>query len=126
MPTITRTVAKGIPPRTRSPARRNKRNKAGKKKAIPKKNHKRHAATESDDENETTDPENLAPEAKSQRRSNKRRREGSVEVEVVGDEADESQVEEIEDTVTQPALSDGNEVSMNICRTTFAHAVPGG
>jgi len=119
MPSVTRTVAKGIVPRKHEPGRPTKRkpsaNKAGKKKVAP--NLKRHA-TESDDDQseERSDSEDSEPKAKTQRKSRTKRQRQDLseeEEEVVDDDADEPEVEEIEDMDNQPEISDGNVISTN-------------
>jgi hypothetical protein len=85
MPTVTRTVAKGIPPRLRSPARPAKGKTKNKRKAI---------------DSNADERDGSEPEPRSKKRGNKRRREVSSDndVEMVSDTDPEPIVEHIDMT----------------------------
>ncbi len=108
MPTVTRNVAKGIPPRQRSPARAAK-GKA--KKSVPKA-HKR-KATESDaDDSDSGQSSEAKPRAK---KRHKRRQEASSEQELeVVDSAPEASIEEVEDENAGSSTSNDSQVNTTL------------
>jgi len=96
MSTITRAIAKGIPPRVRSPGGKTKKKSALKPSTKPApKHHKRNAQ---DDESEETSDNESEPKAK-KKCSKRRRTEESPqsEVEVVDGAEPEPLVEEVEE-----------------------------
>jgi hypothetical protein len=104
--TVTRRVAKGIPPRVRSPPRT-------KKKPIPKKvgkNLKRHASESSDEEVKQPNSGNSVPKAtkKINKKHKRQRIEEPEEEEEIIDENVEPPIEDVEDV---DAERSGDEVS---------------
>jgi len=105
MPTVTRTVAKGIPPRKRSPAKPKHKAKASKSR----KNLKRQVDSNNDKSpSETSNSEDSEPKAKKKRLTKRQRKESSEEV-VEVDNPTKWPVEEVEDIGT---TSDDNSISV--------------
>ena len=116
MPTTTRTLMKGIPPRIRSPPRKGGGKKAAQLKSAPK-NHKRHASESGDEESpneDTSDSENPKLKQKGKKPAKWRctgefgeeEAEVEEEVEQVDDAVPEPEVEEVDDSA-----SSGDKVS---------------
>ena len=106
MPTVTRTITKGIPPRLRSPATKpGKSHKTVHKEKGLSVAKKRKATTDIDDElsDSGENPDSPRPKAKKRKRSTKRRREVTLssdeEIEVVDNAAKPPQVIEVVDDV---------------------------
>ena len=112
MPTVTRTVAKGIPPRVRSPSKSKKKSALKRPTKPAKKHHKRNASASGDDESEkTSESDGSEPKPKKKKRAKRQRLEESdSEVEIVDDGAEpEPLVEEVRED--DPARLSSDEVS---------------
>jgi hypothetical protein len=107
MPTVTRTVAKGIPPRQRTPA--NSKHKA--KASKTRKNKRQLDSSDDESVSEASDSEESAAKAKKKRPTKRRRKESSEEVEEV-ENSSQRPVEEVGD------LSDDNGVSVTSTEMT--------
>jgi len=105
MPTVTCNVAKGIPPRQRSPAGAAK----GKTRKLVRKAHKRKAPESDADSGQSSEGK---PRAKKRHR---RRQEASSEQELeVVDSAPEAGIEEVEDENTGAGTSDDSQVNTTL------------
>jgi hypothetical protein len=120
MPTVTRTVAKGIPPRVRSPATKRGK-KVGKEKGLGVAK-KRKATTDIEDESSDSGERtgSPSPKGKKGKRGPKRRREvdhpSDDEIEVVENASKPPpEIEEVNDTDNELVQSADNEtVSSNL------------
>jgi hypothetical protein len=112
MPSVTRTIAQGIPARVRSPAKTSRKSTAKKTgKNSGQKSHKRNASEDSDDETDkASDSDDSEPRPK-KRKAAKRQRTEDQQSEVVN--SPELPSERVEEVDGEPELTSGNEVSTN-------------
>jgi hypothetical protein len=111
MPTITRTLAKGIAPRIRSPPRKRGRKNTTSKRKSAQKRHRGNDSESGDEESEETrDTDDSEPKPKGKKPTKRRRAEKSEsEPELVDGAEPEPVVEEVEEH--GPTLSGDDEVS---------------
>ncbi len=117
----TRTIAKRISLRQRSPAKVKPKRKAKGNKC--QKNLKRKVDTDNDESHsETSDSEESEPKVKKKRPTKRQRRESSEVAEVRVDNPTKQPIEEVEDV--QTLTSDDNDVSVNSTEMTKYLHVP--
>jgi hypothetical protein len=112
MPTITRTIAKGVPPRPKPKGNpRTQNNTIGKVKAKETGNRKRTSRNDDSDSEDNDISDDSAIQAKTKKNGKRRRTQPEVEPEVVDEDVDPPEnvvenVEDVEDNVEPPNEQD--------------------